>query len=238
MCGRFALDLPPHEVAKTFDAELAPGLPEGPRYNICPTQTIAAVAEVRGRRRMGPMRWGFIPRWYRSPEDGPLLFNARGESLVDKPAFAEAARRRRCLIPATGFYEWTDEGGARRPWFIRAAEGGLLALAGIWQAWEPPDGEARIVTCAIVTTEATGQLAALHHRVPVILKPEAWHDWLHAEALDFAAFIKPPAEGALVWYRVSEAVNSSRAEGAALIEPLNDDEPSEPAPGTEESGVV
>ena len=140
MCGRFAITLPDDAMARLFDAAPASDLPPVPRFNICPTQPVAVAVSVQGQRRYGAMRWGFIPRWYKTPTDGPLLFNARSEGIADKPAFAEAARKRRCLIPASGFYEWTKEGETSLPWFITRADAAPMVFAGVWQVWPGPEG--------------------------------------------------------------------------------------------------
>lgn len=218
MCGRFTLSQTPSELQDLFEAELAEGLPEAPRYNICPTQPVAAVISRDGTRRLGPMRWGFIPRWYKSPTGGPLLFNARGESLAEKPAFREAARARRCLIPASGFYEWAAREGGRDPWFIRRSGGAPMVFAGVWQLWQGPEG-ARVASCAIVTTAAEGRMATLHERVPVILDPADWPLWLGEAGHGAARLMRPLPEGALAFHRVGPGVNSNRAEGPELIEP-------------------
>ncbi|WP_417599660.1 SOS response-associated peptidase [Pararhodobacter oceanensis] len=219
MCGRFAITLPDDAMAQMFDAAPANDLPLVPRYNICPTDPVAAVVSDGDRRRLGPMRWGFLPRWYKTPTDGPLLFNARAETLAEKPAFREAARRRRCLIPASGFYEWTKEGEARLPWYITRADGAPMVFAGVWQAWEGPEG-ARVASAAMVTTQASGKMAELHHRVPVILEPEDWPLWLGEAGHGAARLMAPLEEGALAFRRVSVKVNSNRAEGPELIEEI------------------
>lgn len=221
MCGRFAITLPDDAMAQLFDAAPANDLPPVPRYNVCPTQPVAAVVSRDGARHYGPMRWGLIPRWYKHPTDGPLLFNARGETLAEKPAFAESAGRRRCLIPATGFYEWTKEGEARMPWFIHRTDGAAMVFAGVWQAWMGPQG-ARIATCAVVTCAATGTMATLHDRVPVIVQPQDWAKWLGEEGHGAARLMQPLPDGALTAYRVGTAVNSNRSEGSELIEPFGD----------------
>ena len=220
MCGRFAITLPDDAMARLFDAAPANDLPPVPRYNVCPTTPVAVAISAEGRRRYGPMRWGFIPRWYKSPTDGPLLFNARSETLAEKPAFAEAARKRRCLIPASGFYEWTKEGETRLPWYITRADGAPMVFAGVWQMWAAPDG-ARQATCAIVTATATGAMADLHDRVPVVLEPEDWPLWLGESGPGAARLMVPPTEGRLAFRRVGPAVNSNRAQGPELIEPLD-----------------
>jgi putative SOS response-associated peptidase YedK len=219
MCGRFTLTDPAEAIARLFDARPANDLPDAPRYNICPTQTVAAVLSEGGARRLVPMRWGFLPSWYRSPSDGPLLINARSDTIAAKPAFREAARSRRCLIPASGFYEWSaGPSGERLPWYIRDAGGAPLGFAAIWQAWER-DG-ARHVTCALVTTDAGPGMAAIHHREPVTVAPADWPLWLGEAGHGAAVLMRPAPEGRLVAHRVGAAVNSNRAEGAGLIAPL------------------
>lgn len=223
MCGRFAITLPPEAMARMFDAvpanDLPPELTGGPRYNVCPTQTVAAVALAGGQRRLGPMRWGFIPKWYKTPTDGPLLFNARSETIAEKPAFREAARARRCLVPAAGFYEWKPGVAPKEPWFIHRADGAPMVFAGVWQVWHGPEDQ-RLTTCAVVTAEATGGMAALHDRVPVVLEPRDWALWLGEAGPGAARLMRAPAEGVLAWHRVGMAVNSNRAEGPELIEPV------------------
>lgn len=219
MCGRFAYTLPHDAMAQMFDASPANDLPPVPRYNICPTQPVAAAVAAEGGRRFGALRWGFIPRWYRTPTDGPLLFNARSETLAGKPAFAEAARKRRCLIPASGFYEWTKEGETRLPWYITRTDGAPMVFGGVWQIWHGPEGS-RIASCAIVTAAAEGAMAGLHDRVPLVLEPADWALWLGEAGHGAARLMKAPAEGSLEWHRVGPAVNSNRAEGPELIEPI------------------
>jgi putative SOS response-associated peptidase YedK len=218
MCGRFALTLPDDAMARLFDARPANDLPLGPRYNICPTQSVSVVISRAGQRHLGPMRWGFIPSWYTHPGDGPLLFNARAETLAEKPAFAQAARTRRCLIPATAFYEWTkDAAGTRLPWAIAPRDGGLMAFAGVWQVWER-DG-ARHVTCAIVTCAANATLHPLHERMPILLAADKWPLWLGERGHGAARLMEPAPEGLLHVWRVGPAVNSNKTDGADLLVP-------------------
>jgi len=220
MCGRMAITLPHDAMAQLFAAEPANDLPEVPNHNVCPTVQVATVMVEAGRRRLVPMRWGFLPHWYKAPSDGPLLINARAETIAEKPAFKTAARERRCLIPATGFFEWTrDEGGNRLPWYITRADGAPLAFAGVWQVWER--GEARLVTCAIVTTGANVPMSAIHHRMPVVLEPEGWPLWLGEAGHGAAALMRAAGDEVLVMHRVGPAVNSNRAAGSKLIEPLD-----------------
>ena len=218
MCGRFAITLPKDAMVQLFDAVPANDLPEGPNYNVCPTNRIAAVTGGEARR-LQPMRWGFIPHWYKKPNDGPLLINARAETVAEKPTFRSACRDRRCLIPASGFYEWTkDAQDNRLPWYITRADGEPMVFAGIWQDWER-EGEA-FRTCAIVTCAANDAMAQIHNRMPVVLAPADWPLWLGEKGKGAAKLMRPAPEDALTWHRVDPAVNSNRASGAELIEPL------------------
>ena len=219
MCGRFAITLPHDAMARAFGARPANDLPDVPQFNVCPTQPVATIISREGQRHLGPMRWGFLPHWYKNETDGPLLINARAETIAEKPAFRAAARTRRCLIPASGFYEWTrDDAGNRLPWYIRPAQDEMLAFAGVWQVWERDSR--RHVTCAIVTCAANPAMAQIHHRMPVVLSPGDWALWLGETGHGAARLMQPAPEDALRWHRVDSAVNSNRAEGAELIEPV------------------
>lgn len=219
MCGRFTLTLPTDAMAQLFSAIPANDLPDLPDFNICPTVPVPVVTSREGARRLSAMRWGFLPHWYRSPTDGPLLINARAETIAKKPAFRSAARTRRCLIPATGFYEWTkDSAGHRLPWYIARRDAAPLVFAGVWQVWDK--GESPLATCAIVTCAANTTMAQLHHRMPVILEEADWPLWLGEAGHGAATLMTAAAEDALVFHRVDARVNSNRATGADLITPL------------------
>lgn len=219
MCGRFAITLPDDAMAALFDAVPGNDLPRIPNFNVCPTNQVHTITSDDGHRRLRPMRWGFIPHWYKSPTDGPLLINARAETIAEKPAFRAACRERRCLIPASGFYEWTkDADGKRLPWYIHPSEGEFLAFAGVWQVWDK--GEEPLTTCAIVTTDANKAMSQIHHRMPVILERDDWAKWLGEEGKGAATLMHAPPEDALAFYRVEPKVNSNRASGAELIEPI------------------
>ncbi|WGW05489.1 SOS response-associated peptidase [Tropicibacter oceani] len=219
MCGRFAITLPPDAMAQLFSAVPANDLPPVPNYNVCPTNQVHVVRSEEGQRRLGAMRWGFLPHWYKATNGGPLLINARAETIAEKPAFKAACRERRCLIPVTGFYEWTkDEAGNRLPWYIHAADGGPLVFAGVWQDWA--QGEERHRTCAIVTTGANDQISKIHHRMPVILDKNDWGKWLGEEGHGAATLMHAPPEAVLALHRVGTEVNSNRASGAQLIDPI------------------
>lgn len=220
MCGRFAVTLPNDAMARLFEAVPANDLPDVPDYNVCPTTQVHAVTSGDGARRFGAMRWGFLPHWYESPSDGPLLINARAETVAEKPAFKAAVRTRRCLIPASGFYEWTrDEDGNRLPWYIRPSGDGPLAFAGIWQVWDK--GDDPMTTCAILTTKANETMSQIHHRMPVLVAPQDWPLWLGEDGHGAARLMRPAPEEALRFHRVAPAVNSNRATGPELVEPLD-----------------
>lgn len=212
MCGRLAVTLPADAMAQMFEAVPSNDLPHVPNYNICPTDPLHVVTS-QGQRRLVAMRWGFVPHWYKAPNDGPLLINARSETIATKPAFADACRHRRCIVPVTGYYEWTkDAQGARLPWYMSATA--PLALAAVWQPWG--DG----VSCAILTCAANESMGQVHHRMPVLLSPEDWGTWLGETKAKAAPLMRPAPEGALSAHRVRPAVNSNRAAGPELIEPL------------------
>ncbi|EET48143.1 SOS response-associated peptidase [Thalassobium sp. R2A62] len=220
MCGRMAITLPHEAMVQVFDAVPSNDLPPQENYNVCPTDPVAVVASDQGRR-LRTMRWGFIPHWYKKPNDGPLLINARSETIAEKPAFRAACRERRCLIPADGFYEWTKAPeGARLPWYIHPNDMGPLTFAGIWQSWSK-DGET-FDTCAIVTTPANDTMSQIHHRMPVILPTSDWSKWLGEDGKGAATLMRAAPNDALSFFRVDTAVNSNRASGAQLRDPMTD----------------
>ena len=217
MCGRYAMTLPHDAMVQLFSAVPSNDLPESPRWNVCPTTQVPVVTSTEGTRRLVSMRWGLLPRWYKSPTDGPLIINARAETVAEKPAFRVAIRERRCLIPASGFYEWTKANdGTRLPWYFHPMKGEALAFAGLWQAWGPD----AIATCAIVSCAAGPAMAAIHHREPVTLAEGDWPLWLGEEEGKAAPLMRPAPEGRIARYRVATTVNSNRAEGPELIDPL------------------
>jgi len=226
MCGRFALTTPQTAVIEHFAARPVAGLSdEGPRYNICPTQGILAVRlDEAGGRVLARLRWGFAPRWAKSLSDGPLLINARGETIHEKPAFREACRARRCLIPADGFYEWRDEAGVgkgKQPYFIHAkGRNAPLAFAGVWQDWRDPLTEAEVRTTAIVTCEANAALRPLHHRMPVVIAPESYGLWLGEEGAGAALLMRPAPDDLFVFHAVGKAVSAARHDAPELIAPI------------------
>lgn len=222
MCGRLAITLPPDSVANLFEASIESPDNAPPRYNVCPTTDIQVALSTDGARLLRKMRWGFIPRWYTKPGDGPLLINARAETIATKPAFRSSCRTRRCLIPATGYYEWTkaDDGG-KDPSYIYPAAAEAFAFAGIWREWTGPDGTS-LTTTAIVTCAANADLAHIHHRMPVMIDPADFGLWLGENGTGAAALMVPAPEGRCLAHRVSRDVNGIRRDEPGLIAPLVD----------------
>lgn len=225
MCGRYTLISAPEAIRALFRYPEQPNFP--PRYNIAPTQPIAVVRLAEGRRQFALVRWGLLPSWVKDPRAFSLLFNARGESVLEKPAVRSAMRYRRCLIPFDGFYEWTQKGSRKRPYYVRSRNGGPMAFAGLWESWTGPHGE-ELETAAIVTTTANRQLASIHDRMPVIVSEDAFDFWLDCKNVDAetaAALIAPVREGLLEVYPVAEAVNRAANDAPALIEPAGEGSP-------------
>ena len=203
MCGRFALHAHPDVVSLQFGLSSLPIFE--PRYNIAPT---ARILIVRGDGA-ALARWGLIPGWSRSPSLTAKLFNARAETVAEKPAFREAYQKRRCLIPASGFYEWKSEFGLRQPYYVHPAQEELFAFAGLWEQWRD------LQTCAIVTTAANAKMAAVHDRMPAIVARADYSDWLAGKS----GQLLPCPDHAIAIRRVSRAVNDARSEAPTLIEP-------------------
>jgi putative SOS response-associated peptidase YedK len=223
MCGRYVIISTPQAIRAMFGYGELPNFP--PRYNVAPTQPIPVVRLQDGKRSFALMRWGMLPSWVKDPKTFPLLINARGESVLEKPAFRHAMRRRRCLIPTDGFYEW-QVGPPKRPFFVRAkrdADGAAppLAFAGLYETWTGPNGE-EIDTAAIITTRANRPLSAIHDRMPVFVPTAAFDLWLdcaNVEADVAAALIAPAEDDLLEAYEVSTAVNRVANDSSALIAP-------------------
>jgi putative SOS response-associated peptidase YedK len=218
MCGRYVIKTPPGLMQDTFGYAEQPNFP--PRYNIAPTQPIPVVRLDSGRRSFALVRWGLIPGWVKDPRGFSLLINARAESVLDKPAFRNAMRRRRCLVPADGFYEWKQDGARKRPFYAAARR--LVAFAGVWEPWIGPNGE-EVETACIITTAANRTLRTLHDRMPAVIPPQAFDLWLDCAKVDAetaAALLVPAPEDTFAPHEVSTAVNRAANDGAALIEPV------------------
>ena len=229
MCGRYASTLPPEAMRALFRYLEQPNFPA--RYNIAPTQPIAIVRMAEGKRHFALVRWGLIPAWVKDPRAFSLLINARAESVNEKPAFRNAMKYRRCLVPADGFYEWKREGEKKRPYFVRRRDGAPVAFAGLWENWMGPNGE-EVESAAIVTTMASRSIAHIHDRMPVIVPLEAFDFWLDpkVDAQTASAVLTPAPDAQIEAYEVSSAVNRTANDSAVLMEPLREPEVEEPAP--------
>ncbi|HMB48784.1 MAG TPA: SOS response-associated peptidase [Afifellaceae bacterium] len=225
MCGRFTLQTTAEEAELFFGLT---GVDERflvPRFNISPTQPIAVVREGETGRELVPMRWGFWPSWVKDPNTFPLLINARSDGVATKNSFRNAFKRRRCLIPATGFYEWQAAGkGPKQPFWIAppsTANARLIAFAGLWETWSGADGS-EVDTAAIITTDANAALAPIHHRMPAIIEPERFDDWLVGEKKpdELMPMLDPPPADRLVAVPVSTRVNAARNDDEDLIRPV------------------
>jgi putative SOS response-associated peptidase YedK len=195
-----------------------------PRYNLTPGQAVAVVREHEGVRRLEFVRWGLIPFWAKDAAIGHKLVNARLEGIAAKPSYREAFARRRCLIPASGFYEWAEaRGGKRQPYFVRASHAPLLALAGLWERWRTPAGETQ-ETCVVVTTEANATLVPIHHRMPVLVDPKDQPLWLNARSTHEAVTELAARSPALEVWPVTTAVNDPRRDDESLLERLTEEQ--------------
>jgi putative SOS response-associated peptidase YedK len=220
MCGRFVITSPPAAVRQAFGYSEQPNFP--PRYNIAPTQPIAVVIVENGAPRFRLMRWGLLPSWVKDPRKFTLLINARAETVLEKPAFRAAVKRRRCLVPADGYYEWQAVGRRKQPYFIHSRKGGPIGFAALAETWVGPNGE-ELDTVAIVTTAASAEMATLHHRVPVTIAQDDFARWLDCagvDAAEAATLLRPPREGEFVWHPVTTAVNRVANDDAQLILPI------------------
>jgi putative SOS response-associated peptidase YedK len=233
MCGRYAITSAPEAIRALFAYHEQPNFP--PRYNVAPTQPVPVVRLGEGKREFVLMRWGLLPAWVKDPRGVSLMIMARGDSVNEKPAFRAAMRRRRCVLPADGFYEWKQDGEKRRPHYVRLKSGGPMALAGLWETWTGPNGE-ELDTVAVVTTRANRTLSLIHDRMPVIVPPNAFDLWLDCRRVDAetaSALIMPARDELLQAHEVSLAVNRAVNDGPALIEPLAPGasaDPAEPRP--------
>lgn len=222
MCGRFTLIAPGETIADQFGLPEAPQI--APRYNIAPTQPIAAVrvSESSKQRELTYFHWGLIPRWAKEPSIGSRMINARSETAAEKPSFRAAFKYRRCLVPADGFYEWQKLNGTKQPVRIQTKNGDPFAIAGLWEHWQGPDGS-EIESCTLLTTTPNELLAQVHNRMPVILAPDDYDLWLDPGAqhpAEIQPLLKPYPADEMTFYPVSTYVNNPRNEDPRCIEPL------------------
>jgi len=219
MCGRFLLYSSTETLERTFGLELGDRRPNlQPSWNIAPTQSVAVVGAKDGRRGLALMHWGLVPSWAKDRAIASKMINARGESVHEKPAFRAAFKSRRCLIPADGFYEWRKVEGGKQPYVLEPAAGGPMALGGLFERWRDPEG-GDLWSCTIVTTDASADIAHLHHRMPLVLSPDHWGAWLTAAPDEARGLIGPPPEGTLRFRPVDKRVNNVRNDDPDLIAP-------------------
>jgi putative SOS response-associated peptidase YedK len=240
VCGRYTSVTPAAALARFFDVDEVMADDLGARYNVAPSQQVYAVARRGPTTTLGSLRWGLVPSWADDPRIGSRLINARAESVAERPAFRQAFARRRCLVPADGFYEWQvgPAKAARQPWYIRHRDGRPLAFAGLWESWRPRGGASaagdgdggdrsqgrRIVSAAIVTTTANEALAGLHDRMPVVLAPSSWEAWLDPANDDLAALqrlLTPAPAAHFQCLAVRPLVNKVANEGPELLVPAD-----------------
>jgi len=226
MCGRYASTLPAEMMEELF--KLLNHIDLVPRYNIAPTQPVAAIWEEGGRREGHFARWGLVPRWVKDPREFPLLVNARVETMGEKPAFRDALKHGRCIIPASGYYEWhTNPDKSKQPYYITRADDQPMALAGLYATWSGPEGE-EVDSLATITVPTNAQLSEIHHRMPAILEGDAIDDWLNVRAVRADAALQlalPLPDGALKFHPVSTRVNSARDDDPGLIVPVTVEKP-------------
>jgi putative SOS response-associated peptidase YedK len=224
MCGRYLIISPPEALRQLFGYSEQPNFPA--RYNIAPTQPVPIVILENGGRHFRLMRWGLLPAWVKDPRKFTLLINARAETVLEKPAFKNAMKRRRCLIPADGYYEWQGSGKTKQPHFIYPRDCQPIGFAGLMETWLGPNGE-ELDTVTIVTTAAAADLAVLHHRVPVTIASGNFDRWLNCgdvDADEAATLLTAPDEGAFAWHAVSTRVNHVANDDAQLVLPLSEQE--------------
>jgi putative SOS response-associated peptidase YedK len=246
MCGRYAASRNPDDLVEEFEAVVRPEESLGPDYNVAPTKKVYAVMDRRPRgekdapprRELAVVRWGLVPSWAKDPSIGSRMINARMETVAEKPAFRRAFAKRRCLLPADGYYEWyTPTDGPKgkngkplkQPFFIHPADGGILAMAGLYELWRDPtrpddDPHAWLMTATVLTTTAEDAVGMIHDRMPLFVEPERWHDWLDpaldGSTSDLTTLLVPAAPGRLDAYPVSTAVNAVRNNGPELLDPI------------------
>jgi putative SOS response-associated peptidase YedK len=214
MCGRFTLNTTANEIARQFYVEVNETI--SPRYNIAPSQQILAIAQKEAARSLLMMKWGLVPNWVKSLDSWKSnLINARAETVMEKPSFRGAFKHRPCLIPVSGFYEWTKD---KQPYYFQVQERQLFALAGLWESWS--HGEDELITCTIITTKANAEAAKVHHRMPVIIQPQDYDSWL-GELYNRKQLLAALPYVDLNLYPVSKKVNSPKNDTSECIKSIS-----------------
>ncbi len=220
MCGRFALQAPPAELITRFALHECADLTA--RYNIPPGTEIGVIRQSpEGRRVLHRLKWGLVPNWAKDPAIGARLNNARGESVAEKPSFRDAFKRRRCLIPADGFYEWQALGRQKQPYFISLKSGQPMAMAGLWEAWKSPAGDI-LRTCCVITTGPNEIMQPIHDRMPVIIAAEDWAKWLAGPVEDIEPLVRPCAAEEMQAWPVDRRVSKTSEDDAELMRARSD----------------
>ena len=232
MCGRYVVAYDPQTLVAGFSLTRVVPFPR--RWNVTPQSAVPVVHETKDGEHIAElMRWGLVPHWAKEAAIGHKLNNARAEGVAEKPSFRQALRRRRCILPASGFYEWQATADGKQPWYITSHTGQPLAMAGLFEAWRPDDSAEWLLTCCVITTAPNALMAPIHDRMPVMLAQADWAAWLDRGEQDAAAvapLLRPCPPDWLRAWPVSRAVSRGTAEGAALIEPLPPLSPLSPEP--------
>ena len=218
MCGRFVTVIPADELKAIFDLIERPQLE--PRYNVAPTQNVGVVRQAEdSTNHYDQLKWGLVPSWSTDPSKGASLINARSETVAEKPSFRHAIKKTRCIVPVSGFYEWTHAGTEKHPHYIQLSDKSPMALAGIWEHWKSPDGTS-LETFSILTTSANRLISALHERMPVILQPDAYGLWLDRNLLNpqhLVPLYEPYPDELMAYYKVPDLVNNPKFDSPACI---------------------
>ena len=218
MCGRYASSRGPDDLTSYFEVEEPPEQQLPPSWNVAPTDPVYAVVQ-KARRELRVLRWGLVPSWSKDGKGGARLINARVESVAEKPAFRTAYAKRRCLLPADGYYEWKAEGTGKQPYYVTSRDGSPLAMAGLYEHWKSPEGE-WLSTCTVLTTAAPDELGEIHERTPLLVPREAWDTWLDPALPDPGDVLVPGTPGVLDAWPVGQEVGNVRNNGARLVDPV------------------
>lgn len=227
MCGRYAIYGPvslsreAKAVVREMDSEMWRMLDAREQYNVAPTQLAPVIVYGEGGYHLREYRWGLIPSWSKDPKAAAKMINARVETVADKPAYRAAYRRRRCLVPASGYYEWKGEPGSKQPFYIHAPDNQLLVMAGLWEGWRAAEGDPWIHTYTVLTGEPGRVSGDVHDRQPVILSPDLWQPWCEGSASDAATVLAEVPEAELAYHPVAKAVSNPRSQGPELLEPIS-----------------
>jgi putative SOS response-associated peptidase YedK len=230
VCGRYASSRDARDLASAFEVEEPPEQVLPPSWNVAPTDPVYAVLQrPDSPRSLRVLRWGLVPSWAKDAKGAARLINARRETVTSKPAFRAAYARRRCLLPADGYYEWQSDGGRKQPWFLTTRNGGPLAMAGLYEVWSPAEGDERLWTCTVITTDAADELGHIHDRTPLLVPRESWERWLDPAVEDPGDDLLVPAVGgSLDAWPVGPEVGNVRHDGPELAQPVPLDPPGEP----------